>query len=411
MTAAVIEPGRTTPRDGSISPWLLLVLALLSAVAPVATDLYLPAFPEMTVELQTSATAVQLTLTAFLLGLTVGQLAFGPLSDRIGRRGPLLVGTLLCVAASAVAAMAPSVGVLIAARFAQGFTGAAGMVIGRAVISDLATGKAAARAFSLMMIVGGVAPVVAPFAGGLLVGPIGWRGILWVVGGIAVAMFVASVALVRESHPKDRRAALKATAAEGVSPWQELRSRTYLANTLAFGFGFSVMMAYISASPFVYQVMLGLTPTQYGIAFAINALGLTAVSALSARLAASVSSRRLLGVGLGLMLVATVTLLGLILSGAPTWTIALPIFVAVSCQGLILGNATALALAAVPRASGAGSAGLGSLQFGLGAAVSPLVSLGGEHTALPLAIVMVTLSVLAMTAYLAGRSATSSPRS
>ena len=407
MTTAVTEPTQTAERDTSLSPWLLLVLALLSAVAPVATDLYLPAFPEMTVELHASATAVQLTLTAFLLGLTFGQLAFGPLSDRIGRRGPLVVGTLLCVVASAVAAMAPTVGILVTARFAQGFTGAAGMVIGRAVISDLATGKSAARAFSLMMIVGGIAPVVAPFAGGLLVGPVGWRGILWVVGGIAVAMFVATVALVRESHPKERRDAVKAQAAEGVSPWRQLKSRTYIGNTLAFGFGFSVMMAYISASPFVYQVMLGLSPTQYGIAFAINALGLTAVSALSARLSASFSSRKLLGVGLGLMLVATLTLLSLVLTGAPSWTIAIPIFVAVSCQGLILGNATALALAAVPQAAGSGSAGLGALQFGLGAAVSPLVGLGGEHTALPLAVVMVTLSVLAMAAYLSGRSTSS----
>ncbi|MGY4710517.1 multidrug effflux MFS transporter [Mycolicibacterium sp. CBM1] len=403
MPTAVTEPDRTAESNRGISPWLLLVLALLSAVAPIATDLYLPAFPEMTAELRASATAVQLTLTAFLLGLTFGQLAFGPMSDRIGRRGPLVVGTLLCVVASAVAATAPSVGILIAARFAQGFTGAAGMVIGRAIISDLATGKAAARAFSLMMIVGGVAPVVAPFAGGLLVGPVGWRGILWVVGGIAVAMFVATVALVRESHPKERRHALKASAAEGISPWHELRSRTYVGNTLAFGFGFSVMMAYISASPFVYQVMLGLTPTQYGIAFAINALGLTATSALSARLTANFSSRRLLGVGLGLTLAATLTLLGLVLSGAPTWTIAIPIFIAVCCQGLILGNATALALAAVPRASGAGSAGLGALQFGFGAAASPLVSLGGEHTALPLAVVMVTLSILALTAFLSTR--------
>ncbi|BBZ76669.1 Bcr/CflA family drug resistance efflux transporter [Mycolicibacterium anyangense] len=407
MTTAATEPGRTNQHDGSISPWLLLALALLSAVAPVATDLYLPAFPEMTAELHASATAVQLTLTAFLLGLTFGQLAFGPLSDRVGRRGPLVVGTLLCVLASAVAATAPSVGILIAARFAQGFTGAAGMVIGRAVISDLATGKSAARAFSLMMIVGGIAPVVAPFAGGLLVGPLGWRGILWVVGGIAVLMFLSSAVLVRESHPMERREALKATVAEGISRWGELRSRTYLANTLAFGFGFSVMMAYISASPFVYQVMLGLTPMQYGIAFAVNALGLTATSALSARLTASVSSRRLLGTGLGVTLAATLTLLVLTLTAAPAWTVAVPIFVAVCCQGLILGNATALALAAVPTAAGAGSAGLGALQFGLGAAVSPLVSLGGEHTALPLAIVMVTLSVLAIAAYLGGRNATS----
>lgn len=387
----------------SISPWLLLVLALLNSVAPVATDLYLPAFPEMTAELQASATAVQLTLTAFLLGLTFGQLLFGPLSDRVGRRGPLIVGALLCVIASAVAATAPTVGVLIAARFAQGFTGAAGLVIGRAVISDLATGKAAGRAFSLMMIVGGVAPVAAPFAGGLLVGPFGWRGILWVVCAIAVAMLVSSIVVVRESHPPHRRAELKDAAAQGDSAWSALRSRAYIANTLAFAFGFSVMMAYISASPFVYQVMVGLTPTQYGIAFGVNALGIIAVSALSARLNRTISSAKLLGVGLGATMLATLVLLALALTGAPTWLIPIPIFVTVACQGLILGNATALALAAVPRAAGSGSAGLGALQFGLGAAVSPLVSLGGEHTAVPLAVVMVTLSVLAIAAFLAGR--------
>ncbi|NTY63321.1 multidrug effflux MFS transporter [Mycolicibacterium sphagni] len=401
----VTQPASAAEREAAISPWLLVVLALLSAVAPVATDLYLPAFPEMTAQLQASATAVQLTLTAFLLGLTFGQLMFGPLSDRLGRRRPLIVGALLCVAASVVAATAPTVGILIVARFAQGFGGAAGMVIGRAVISDLTGGKTAGRAFSLMMIVGGVAPVVAPFAGGLLVDSLGWRGILWVVCAIAVAMLIAIVVVVRESHPEGRRAELKADAAQGISPWTALRSRTYLANTLAFAFGFSVMMAYISASPFVYQVMIGLTPMQYGIAFGVNALGMITVSAVSSRLSQTISSARLLGLGLALTMAATVVLLAVVLTGAPAWLMMIPIFVAVACQGLILGNATALALSAVPRAAGSGSAGLGALQFGLGAAVSPLVSLGGEHTALPLAIVMVTMSALALTAYLTGRRA------
>jgi DHA1 family bicyclomycin/chloramphenicol resistance-like MFS transporter len=398
----VAQPAAPT-REAAISPWLLVVLALLSAVAPVATDLYLPAFPEMTAELQASATAVQLTLTAFLLGLTFGQLFFGPLSDRLGRRGPLIVGALLCVLASMVAATAPTIGILIAARFAQGFTGAAGMVIGRAVISDLTSGKTAGRAFSLMMIVGGVAPVLAPFAGGLLVDTLGWRGILWVVCAIAVAMLVSIVAIVRESHPVERRNELKHAAVQGVSPWSSLLSRTYLANTLAFGFGFAVMMAYISASPFVYQVMVGLTPMQYGIAFGVNALGMITVSAVSSRLNRTIPSSRLLGVGLALTVGTTLVLLALVLTGAPAWTITIPIFVAVACQGLILGNATALALSAVPTAAGSGSAGLGALQFGLGAAVSPLVGLGGEHTALPLAIVMVTVAVLALVAFLAGR--------
>lgn len=172
--------GATAPAE-KISPALLAVLALLAAVAPFATDLYLPAFPQMSLDLATNTTGVQMTLTTFLVGVAVGQLSFGPLSDKYGRKRPLILGSLICLTASAVAAMAPTIGVLIAARFVQGFTGAAGMVIGRAVISDLAKGQAAARAFNLMVIVSGVAPVVAPFLGGLLVESFGWRGVLWVV--------------------------------------------------------------------------------------------------------------------------------------------------------------------------------------------------------------------------------------
>lgn len=386
--------GITTP--------LLLALALLSAVAPVATDLYLPAFPEMAADLDSSASAVQLTLMAFLFGLTAGQLVFGPLSDRFGRFWPLLTGTALCIAASAVAALAPGIEVLTAARFAQGFTGAAGMVIGRAIVSDLATGKAAARAFSLMMIVGGVAPVIAPFAGSLLVAHVGWRGILWVVCGVVVLMFLVTAGIIRKSHPHARRKELRATSS-GTATRRALLSRTYAGHTVAFAFGFSVMMAYISASPFVFQTMMGMTPVQYGMTFGVNALGISVMSALSAKLAQRFAVRALLGVGLLCTTVAVVALLALVLTGAPAWTLVVPIFVAVASQGLILGNATALALAAVPHQAGTGSAVLGALQFGIGALVSPLVGLGGEHTAQPLALVMVVCAAVAVAGFLVAR--------
>ncbi|MET0899186.1 MAG: multidrug effflux MFS transporter [Mycobacterium sp.] len=393
------DPQRTT---GGINAPLLLALALLAAVAPVATDLYLPAFPEMAGELDASASTVQLTLMAFLLGLTFGQLLFGPLSDRFGRLWPLLTGTALCVAASAVAALAPSIDVLVTARFAQGFTGAAGMVIGRAIVSDLASGQAAARAFSLMMIVGGVAPVIAPLAGSLLVDPIGWRGILWVVCGVVALMFVITVAVIRESHPKPRREALRADSSRS-SGWGTLLTRTYLGNTVAFAFGFSVMMAYISASPFVFQTLIGMSPVQYGVTFGVNALGITVMSVVSARLTQRVPVRTLLGAGLGAAFTAAVVLLGLVLSGAPTWTLPIPIFVAVAGQGLILGNATALALSAVPRSAGTGSAVLGALQFGIGALVAPLVGLGGEHTAGPLAVVMLVCATVAIAGFVTAK--------
>ncbi len=395
-----------TTRQQGITTGLLLVLGLLSAVAPFATDLYLPAFPQMTTDLQASATTVQLTLTAFLVGVTAGQLVFGPLSDRFGRVPPLLAGAALCVAASAAAVLAPTVGVLVVARLLQGLGGAAGMVIGRAVISDLATGKPAARAFSLMMIVGGVAPVVAPLLGGLLTGPIGWRGLLGIVLGLSVLMLVAVLAVVRETHLRSRRDALRAerraSGATG-SPVRALRSRTFVGYTAVFGFAFAVMMAYISASPFLYQDMLGLGTVGYGIAFGCNALALMGVSILSAKLTATRSVTGVLTLGIALVLASTVAFALLVVTAAPVFWLAVPLFTAVGSLGLVLGNATALALGAVPQAAGSASAVLGALQFGLAALVSPLVSIGGEGTAAPLAVVMLAAAVVAVVALVAAR--------
>lgn len=387
------------PNRTGVSGPLLLVLALLSAVAPFATDLYLSAFPLMTTDLGTTATAVQLTLTAFLIGIALGQLIFGPLSDRFGRLAPLLVGSLLCLAASAAAALAPSVEFLIAARFAQGLTGAAGMVIGRAIISDLAVGAAAARAFSLMMLVGGLAPVVAPVLGSLLVTPLGWRGVLWVVFGLVTAMFVGVVAVVRETHTSERRAKALADFDESPAALRALVSRGYIGNALAFAFAFATMMAYISASPFVYQVMMGFTQVQYGIAFGVNALGLAAMGALSARLATTRPVRATAGTGLALSLTATVGIGGIVATGAPAWWMVVPLWVAVASLGLVFGNTTALALSGATRAAGSASAVLGALQFALGALVSPLVGMGGEHTAVPLAIVMFAAITVACLAF------------
>lgn len=392
-----------TTRQQGITTGLLLVLGLLSAVAPFATDLYLPAFPQMTGELQASATTVQLTLTAFLVGVTAGQLVFGPLSDRFGRVPPLIAGAVLCVLASAAAVLAPNVGVLVVARLLQGLGGAAGMVIGRAVISDLATGKPAARAFSLMMIVGGVAPVVAPLLGGLLTGPIGWRGLLGIVLGLSVLMLVAVLAVVRETHLRSHRDALRAERQGPGSPLRALRSRTFLGYTAVFGFAFAVMMAYISASPFLYQDMLGLGTVGYGIAFGLNALALMGISVLSAKLTATRSVVGVLTLGIVLVLASTVAFGLLVATGAPEFWLAVPLFTAVGSLGLVLGNATALALGAVPSSAGSASAVLGALQFGLAALVSPLVSIGGSRTAAPLAIVMLAAAVIAVLALFAAR--------
>lgn len=402
MSLAVDAPTRLAG-ERTITPALLVTLALLSAVAPFATDLYLPAFPTMVADLHTSATSVQLTLTAFLAGLALGQLLFGPLSDRFGRVPPLVAGAMVCVFASVATVFAPTVEVLVAARFAQGFAGAAGMVIGRAIISDLATGKAAARAFSLMMIVAGVAPVVAPLAGGLLVAPIGWRGALAVIFGLSTLMLAAVLLIVRETHTEHRRAELRSTRATMGSPLRDLTSRTFFGYAMAFCFAFATMMAYISASPFIYQTMMGMSAGEYGAMFGVNALTLLSASALSARLTARYEVRRLASVGLATGFVAAVTLLVVTLSGIPAGWLALPLLVTVGSMGLVFGNTTALALGATPRVAGTASAVLGATQFGLAAGVSPLVSIAGEHTAVPAAIVMVFSSSLALVGFICAR--------
>lgn len=387
----------------SLTTGLLCILALLSAVAPFATDLYLPAFPAIAADLGTDATGVQLTLTAFLVGIAFGQLVFGPLSDRFGRRPLLLIGAIVFVIASAATVFAPTLEVLIAARVLQGLSGAAGMVLGRAVISDLATGPAAARAMSLMMIVGGVAPVVAPLVGGAIAEPLGWRGVLAVVLGIAVVMLVAVMVGIRETLPRERRAELATLKRATGSPLRALLSRDYIGYTLTFAFSFTVMMAYISASPFLYQSMMGLTELQYGLLFGANALALMVTSAVSAKIVESVGARRLIATGLACLVGGVLAFLAFALTGAPVWTLAVAVFVVVASLGLVFGNATALALGAVPGAAGSASAVLGALQFGLAAAVSPLVSIDGESTAAPLAIVMVVAAIVSVGAFLTTR--------
>lgn len=384
-----------------IDPRLLVTLALLAAAAPLATDLYLPAFPSMVTDLATTSTGIQLSLTSFLIGAGLGQVAFGPLSDRIGRLRPLLWGTAVYVLASAAAALAPTVGLLVAARLVQGFTGSAGMVIGRAIITDLTRGQQAARAFSLMMLVSGVAPVLAPVAGSLLAGSIGWRGLLWIVTGLGAVTLAAAALFVRETHPAAARARQARVAHAGL---RSLWTRRFVGNALAFAFGFATMMAYISASPFLYQDLMGLSPVEYGLAFALNALTLAVTGGLSARLTVRFPAVRLARAGLLANLAAIIVLALLVLSGVPPLVLAAPILVAVASLGFVLGNTTALALDQVPRNAGLGSAALGLLQFGLAGSIAPLVSLGGGTSALPLAATMLGASLIANLAFLlAGR--------
>jgi MFS transporter, DHA1 family, multidrug resistance protein len=394
LTPLVSAHVATEPRTSVRWP-LLIVLAMLAAVAPVATDLYLPGFPAMGAALDVPASAVQLTLTTFLVGLATGQLVMGPLSDRYGRRAPLVASTAVCVLAGVVCAVAPSIAVLAAGRLVQGFAGAGGMVIGRAVIADLVTGRAAAKAFTLMVTVGGVAPVLAPLVGGLLAGPVGWRGMLWAVTGLCLVMFLGVVLVLEETRSPEARAAHTSYAAA-------LRrvggTRSYWGPVATLALSFSMMMAYISASPFVYQNVVGLSAVGYGIAFGVNAVGLVSTGWVASHLVDRVHPARLVRVALGVQLAGTLTFVVLAATEAPTWLLPLPIFVAVASNGGVMGNAAALAMSQVREVAGTGSAVLGFCQFSLGAVVSPLVGLGGEQSALVPAVVMASASALGVLA-------------
>jgi DHA1 family bicyclomycin/chloramphenicol resistance-like MFS transporter len=247
------------PTSSRALAWLALLLGGLSAFGPLSLDMYLPGLPQLGRELHASASATQLTLTACLAGLALGQLVAGPLSDRLGRRRPQLAGVALYAGASLLCALSPSIGVLILLRFVQGAAGAAGIVIGRAVVRDLYEGDAAARLFSSLMLVGGVAPILAPVIGGQLLQVTDWRGIFVVLAGLGAALLAAAVFFLPESLPPERRSsdglpgtgrALRLLAAD----------RRFTGYALTSGFVMGAMFSYIAGSPFVLQEIYGLSP-------------------------------------------------------------------------------------------------------------------------------------------------------
>ncbi|MER5184055.1 multidrug effflux MFS transporter [Streptomyces sp. NPDC002896] len=393
-----------TPTKPGVSGVLLAVLALLSAVAPFATDMYLPSFTEVAADLGTGASSVQLTLTTFLIGLAAGQLVIGPLSDRYGRRRPLIIATAVAVVAGALCALAPNIWMLVALRFVQGFAGSAGIVIARAVAADRTSGPAAAKVFSLLASIGGIAPVVAPLAGGALAGSAGWRGIFWVLTGISALMLLGSLFVVSESLPKAQRHA-GGLAETGRVMRRLVADRGYLGYTFSFALGFASLMGYISASPFVVGNVLGLSTTAYTLDFAANALGMVASGLVSSRLVGRFAPEALLRAGQAAVLVFSAVLLALLAAGLPAAAV-LPALFALTCShAFVMGNASALAIGRAPYAAGTAAALMGALQFGMGALVSPLVGLGGDDTGVPMGLTLVIAALLGLGARLVTRGA------
>ena len=345
------------------SPWLVVTLGSLSGFAPLAIDMYLPAFPRIAAELGSTEGAVQLSLSVFLLGLAAGQMLWGSLSDYRGRRGPLLAGCALFSAASIVCAFSPTIGVLIASRFLMGLSGSAGVVLARAVVRDLFEENESARFYSMMMIIGGLAPIIAPFLGGLILKHFSWRVVFWVVAAFG-AVAASAVALhVFETHPAERRCRLPVGTLFGRYA-RLFANPGFVVYALGAAMGSGLLFAYISESPFVFMDLHGVSPQRFSLFFAANAAGLYGAGQMNRILLRRFAARRMLAYGCVVNAAACVTLAALAATGFGGFALyAAVLFVCVASLALIFPNATAAAMQPFPHEAGTASALLGMLQY------------------------------------------------
>jgi len=370
----------------------IVVLGMLSTFGPISLDLYLPALPQLAAELETSTSAAQLTLTACLIGLAVGQIVAGPMSDRFGRKRPLMIGLIAYALASLACAFAWSISVLLVLRLVQGLAGAAGIVIARAVARDLHEGRALVIFFSRLVLVSGLAPVIAPVLGGQLNRVMTWRGIFGVLAVIGVVLVLAGWLGLKESLPPEKRIVGGLTVTlRGFGLL--IRDRFFVGVALAAGLVGASMFSYIAGATFVLQKIYGLSPQGFSLAFGVNSLGILGSAQLSARLTRRYSPLRVLAAGLAVNLTGALCLAASVLLGLGLPFVLVSLFVMVSAIGMVLPTSTALALANYPERAGTASALLGLLQYLVGGLAAPLVGLGGEDTAVPLGVVAASASL------------------
>lgn len=390
MSAA--QPGDTArPR---LSRGLLAALGLLAATSAVATDLYISSIPSIAHDLGTTASQVQLTLSLFFFGSGIGQLLLGPLSDSLGRR-PVLVGGFTVFALAGIATIfTPNIETLIALRLVQGISGSVGMVLARAIAADLSTGETAVKALSLIAMLVGLGPLLAPPIGGAAHELWDWRGVLATLAVISTIMLLVAWRAVPESLPPEKR--LPHGIGATLRPFARLlKDRAFVVLMLAYGLGFTAMISYISASPFVGQRLLRMSALSYALAFAAGASAMLIANLVNSRIAPRVGPARMLAVGSGLLLLGGGGMLAFVLSGTlSTPAFIVCAFVLTGGAGLTMSNASALALARAGAARGSGSALLGTAQFALGGAAAPLVGLWGETTALPMALIVAAAALL-----------------
>ncbi len=377
---------------------LALILGALSAFGPLSIDMYLPSFQSISRELNASEAQVQHTLAVFFGGIGLGQAFYGPISDRYGRLRPLCFGLTLFVLASAACALSRSIEGLVAWRFVQSIGGCAGIVIARAVVRDRFDERESARVFSLLMLVMGLAPILAPLAGGQILVLFGWRAIFWTLAAFGFLCLAAVLLALGESLPPERRA--RGGLGDALRTYvQLLADRGFMRYNLSGALVISGMFVYIFGSPFVFMEIHGVRPDHYGWLFGLNAAGLIVASQCNRALLQRVAETSILSRALVVTAAAGVLLLAAAWSGRGGLSgLLLPLFVYISSLGFVLPNVVAAALAPQGRNAGSAAALLGTVQFGAGAAVGTLLGALGNGTAVPMAglIAACGLSALAV---------------
>ncbi|MDQ1084917.1 DHA1 family bicyclomycin/chloramphenicol resistance-like MFS transporter [Microbacterium proteolyticum] len=394
----VLHPGDAIP--SSRRALYIVLLGALTALGPFTIDLYLPAFPVLEADFQTSAAAIQLTLTGTMIGFALGQLIVGPLSDKVGRRIPLLAVTALHVAASIFAALAPTLGTLSVARVLMGAGAAAGGVVAAAVIRDLFGGRRLVIMLSRMAMVSGVAPVLAPLAGSALLLVMNWRGIFVVLAVYGAVMLVSAIVFIPETLPPARRGGPGATTV-----WQRygsvFRDRVFIGVLVIGAMAFSGLFSYLSASSFLFQVTYGFNPQQYGVLFAVNSVGVVVGVQVASRLAARFGPQWVLAVSTAVLVLAGGTIVLTDQLGLGLWGTIIPLFFFMTACGFTFPCAQVLALDRHGKAAGTAQSIIGAANFGVAGVISPLVGLlatGSGITATTMASVMVGCAVIGVIA-------------
>ena len=384
----------TQESSAKVSFIMVVFLGLLTAITPLATDLYLPALPIMPGELNTTASNIQMTIGVMTFGVALGQLFGGPISDTMGRKMPLVVGNLLCVISSIICAYAPSIEILLLGRFLQGLTGSVGVVISKAIARDFASGQELTKLFALLMMVNGLAPVIAPLVGGQLLLFTTWRVIFIILAVFSAILLVGSL-LFRESLPKEKRV----TGGVGVAVKNYItliKDKPFLGQTLIQLFAFGGFFAYISGSSFVYQNIFGLSAQEFSYLFGINSCGIVLASAISSRVSNVITAKQLLTFSLWQLTIGSLLFLVSMIFDWSLIPVTTILFFTV-CTISLFGSASfSMAMTKYGKMAGSASAILGFASMFAAGIVSPLVGIGGGHTGVPMGITMLVCAVLSL---------------